>query len=95
MRNLLSGLPRAAQETIAAFVRTIFYQPDDATAVAHLKQVADTLRPRFPDAAELLEDAAEDVLAHMHFPKEHRRRLHSTDEGVKDRATSWVPSGVH
>lgn len=37
------------------------------------------LGKRFPQAAELLTDAAEDVLAHMHFPKEHRRRLHSTN----------------
>ena len=34
---------------------------------------------RFPQAAELLTDAAEDVLAHLHFPLEHRRRLHSTN----------------
>jgi putative transposase len=79
MRNLLSSVPRTAQETVAAFVRTIFYQPDHATAMAHLKQVAGMLRPRFPEAADLLEDAAEDVLAHMHFPPEHRRRLHSTN----------------
>jgi transposase-like protein len=26
-----------------------------------------------------LENAAEDVLAHLHFPREHRRRLHSTN----------------
>jgi putative transposase len=37
------------------------------------------LEPRFPQAAELLEDSAEDVLAHLHFPMEHRRRLHSTN----------------
>jgi putative transposase len=37
------------------------------------------LAPRFPQAAELLEDATEDVLAHLHFPREHRRRLHSTN----------------
>jgi transposase-like protein len=79
MRNLLSTVPRGAQETVAAFVRTVFYQPDHATAMAHLKGVADMLRARFPEAAQLLEDAAEDVLAHMHFPKEHRRRLHSTN----------------
>ena len=36
-------------------------------------------QPGFPQAAELLEDAAEDVLAHLHFPREHRRRLHSTN----------------
>ncbi len=37
------------------------------------------LRDRFPQAADLLEDASEDVLAHMHFPRDHRRRLHSTN----------------
>lgn len=33
-----------------------------------------------PTPADLLQPAAEDVLAHMHFPREHRRRrLHSTN----------------
>jgi transposase-like protein len=27
----------------------------------------------------LLEDAAEDILAHEHFPEEHRRQLHRTN----------------
>jgi putative transposase len=72
-------VPRAAQETVAAFVRTIFYQPDYSSALSHLKDVAAMLAERFPEAADLLEDSAEDVLAHMHFPKEHRRRLHSTN----------------
>lgn len=79
MRNLLATVPKAAQETVAAFVRTIFYQPDHAAALAHLKDVAAMLRPRFSEAADLLEEAAEDILAHMHFPAEHRRRLHSTN----------------
>ena len=79
MRNLLATVPKAAQETVAAFVRTIFYQPDHATALAHLNEVSDMLARRFPEAAELLVDAAADILAHMHFPKEHRRRLHSTN----------------
>jgi putative transposase len=79
MRNLLSTVPRAAQETVAAFVRTIFYQPDHHSAMAHLKEVASMLQQRFPEAADLLTDSAEDVLAHMQFPKEHRRRLHSTN----------------
>lgn len=46
--------------------------------MAQLHDVSRILEPRFPQAAELLEDAAEDVLAHMHFPREHRWRLHST-----------------
>lgn len=37
------------------------------------------LEKRFAEAAHLLEDEAEDVLVHLHSPKEHRRRLHSTN----------------
>jgi len=79
MRNLLSTVPRSAQGAVAAIVRTIFAQPDHPSAMAQLRRVADGLRPRFAAAAELLEEAAEDVLAHFHFPEEHRRRLHSTN----------------
>ena len=79
MRNLLSTVPRSASGAVAAIVRTVFVQPDHTTAMAQLHKVADGLRPRFAPAAELLEEAAEDVLAHFHFPEEHRRRLHSTN----------------
>jgi transposase-like protein len=79
MRNLLVTVPHAAREPVAALVRTIFAQPDHATALAQLRKVADGLRTRFPQAAALLEDAAEDILAHRHFPAEHRARLHSTN----------------
>ncbi len=77
MRNLLSTVTRVAQEAVAALVRTIFAQPDHASAMAHVADVAEMLRRKFPQAADLLEDAAEDVLAYMHFPREHWRQLHS------------------
>jgi Transposase and inactivated derivatives len=79
MRNLLSVVPRGAQDTVAAVMRTVFAAPDHDSAMIQLHEVAKMLEPRFPQAAELLEDACEDVLAHMHFPREHRRRLHSTN----------------
>ena len=79
MRNLLATVPQAAREPIAAVVRTIFAQPDHASAPAQLRKVADGLRPRLPQTAALLEEAAEDILAHQHFPEEHRRQLHSTN----------------
>jgi transposase-like protein len=79
MRNLLATVPQVMREPIAAIVRTIFAQPDYATSMAQLHKVADGLRPRLPRAAALLEDAAEDILAHKHFPEEHRRQLHSTN----------------
>jgi len=79
MRNLLATVPHGAREPVAALVRTIFAQPDHRSALAQLQKVADGLRPRFPQAAAVLEEAAEDVLAHRHFPVEHRARLHSTN----------------
>ncbi len=79
MRNLLATVPHAAREPVAALVRTVFAQPDHAAALAQLRKVVDGLQPRFPQAAALLDDAAEDILAHRHFPSEHRARLHSTN----------------
>ncbi len=79
MRNLLATVPQVMREPIAAIVRTIFAQPDYAMSMAQLHKVADGLRARLPQAAALLEDAADDILAHKHFPEEHRRQLHSTN----------------
>ena len=47
--------------------------------MTQLRKVADGLRPRFAQAAALLEDAAEDILAYRHLPLEHQRQLHSTN----------------
>jgi len=85
MRNLLALVPRDAQPMVAALVRTIFAQPDAASARSQLTKVAEGLRPRFPRAAALLEDVEEDVLAYMAFPQEHWRQLHSTNP----LATPW------
>jgi transposase-like protein len=79
MRNLLATVPQSAREAIAAIVRTIFAQPDHASALAQLKKVADGVRSRFSKAATLLEDAAEDILAYRRVPVEHQRQLHSTN----------------
>ena len=82
MRNLLATVPQGAREAIAAIVRTIFAQPDHASALLQLRKVADGLRPRFPRAAALLEDAAEDILAYRLLPVEHQRQL-ATRSGVE------------
>jgi hypothetical protein len=79
MRNLLATVPQGAREAIAAIVRTIFAQPDHASAMTQLRKVAEGLRLRFPRAATVLEDAAEDILAYRHLPVEHQRQLHSTN----------------
>jgi putative transposase len=70
-------VPQSAREAIAAIVRTIFAQPDHASAMTQLRKVADGLRSRWGRAAALLEKAAEDILAYRWLPAEHERQLHS------------------
>lgn len=79
MRNLLAQVPKAMQQMVAALVRTIFAQPDKASAHTQLAAVAQSLAGRFPKAAQLLVESEEDILAYMAFPAEHRRQLHSTN----------------
>jgi transposase-like protein len=99
MRNLLATVPQGAREAIAAIVRTIFAQPNHASAMQQLRRVADGLRGRFPQAAALLEEAAEDVLAYRHLPLEHQRQLHSTNplerlnKEIKRRSSGPLPTG--
>lgn len=79
MRNVLSQVPRAHQPAISAAVRTAFAQPDQAAAKRQWRQVADSLRERFPKAATCMDSAEEDVLAFMAFPKDHWPKLASTN----------------
>ena len=53
MRNVLSVVPRQAQDAVAAIVRTIFAQPDHASAMTQLHEVArmlDRSSPRSPSS---------------------------------------------
>lgn len=79
MRNVLSQAPRAHQPAISAAVRTAFAQPDQAAAKRQWRQVADSLRERFPKAATCMDAAEEDVLAFMAFPKDHWPKVASTN----------------
>lgn len=79
MRNVLSLVPRGAQELVGAWVRTIFTQPDQEAAREQLECVSRRLERKFPRVAALLQEAGEDVLVHMAFPQAHGRRIHSTN----------------
>jgi len=79
MRNLLIRVPKSAQSFVATMVRTIFAQPDADMVTEQHRRIVDQLETRFPDAAALLEEAAPDLLAFTHFPKEHWRQLWSNN----------------
>ena len=64
---------------MAVAIRTVFTQPDRRSAGTQWRQVAESLRARFPRLAAVLDAAEDDVLAFLDFPVAHRPKLHSTN----------------
>src|ERR1700720_4329039 len=79
MRNALAHAGKSGRRVVSAFIATAFAQDDAEAAKAQWRQIADQVRPKLPKLAALLDDAEQDVLAFMTFPKEHRAKIHSTD----------------
>ena len=79
MRNLLCRVPKSAQGLVATLVRSIFAQPDTASTLTQHARIVEQLADRFPAAAELLGDAAAELLAFTSFPKEHWRQIWSNN----------------
>ena len=79
MRNALAHAGKSGRRVVSAFIATAFAQDHADAARAQWRQVADQVRPKLPKLATLLDEAEEDVLAYMSFPKEHRAKLHSTN----------------
>jgi len=91
-RNLLAKVPKAAQDFVAALNRSIFAQPNAEEVWAQHRRVVDQLAGRFEDAAQLLENAVEDILAFSSFPKAHWRQIWSNNpqERLNRRRTDVV-----
>jgi transposase-like protein len=68
MTNLLAKVDKSARAFVATLVRTIFLQPDAKAVWNRLWVVVEQLEQRFPEAAELLEISAPDLLAFAAFP---------------------------
>ena len=78
-RNLLTHVPKASQEMVAAAFRTIFAQAGPEEVAAQWEVVRDSLASKFDKAAKLMDGAKEEVLAFSAFPKEHWRQIWSTN----------------
>ncbi len=88
LRDLLVHVPRHAASMVAAFVRTVFAQPDEAAARARLRAVAERLATSFPKAADARLAAEDDALAYLACPREHRAKAWPADPpGRPDR---WI-----
>jgi len=79
LKNLLSQVPKSLQQAVATLVRTIFDQPDAAAVRQQHQQVVRQLAERFPEAAAMLADAGEEILAFTAFPKVHWRQIWSNN----------------
>ena len=79
MRNVLSIVPRAAQEMVASIIRTAFAQPDAEHVNAQFDEVVRMLGKSHPKVAVMLDEARADVLAFAGFPVKHWRQIWSTN----------------
>ena len=79
MRNVLVHAPTGQRRMVSALIATIFAQETETAARDQWRTVTDQLRERFPKIARLMDDAEDDVLAHMAFPREHWAKIHSTN----------------
>jgi transposase-like protein len=78
-RNLLQCVPKAHQGMVTAASRSVFAQETAAEIQSRWDDLAASLAERFPKAAGLMHEAKEDVLAFRHFPKEHWKKIWSTN----------------
>jgi len=79
MRNVLAQIPRQDKRAVADAVRLIFNQPDRHSAGLQLHGLAQNMGDLYPQAAKLLLEVEEDILVYKTFPREHWRRIHSTN----------------
>jgi len=79
MRNVLAHIPRRDKLAVADAVRMIFNQTDRYSAGLQLQGLAQSMEDLYPQAAKLLFEAEEDILVYKTFPREHWRRIHSTN----------------
>ena len=80
MRNVLARVPKVASQMVAAIIRTIFVPRGKRELVhAQFGEVVTMLTRSHPAAAELLEEARDDLLAFTEFPSQHWQQIWSTN----------------
>ena len=79
LRNMLSHVPKAGQDMVAAAMKAVFVIQAPDQVRAHWQRVTEMLRKQFPTAVPVMDAARDDVLAFLHFPQEHWRKVWSTN----------------
>jgi putative transposase len=79
MRNALAHAGKGQRQMVLALINTVFAQESQAAARTQWRAVSAQLRAQFPRLAALMDEAEDDVLTYLSFPKAHRLQLHSTN----------------
>ena len=64
---------------VAAAMKAVFVIQAPDQVRAHWQRVTEMLRKQFPSAVPVMEAARDDVLAFLHFPQAHWRKIWSTN----------------
>ena len=79
IRNVLAHVAKSEAEMVAAVFRTIFAQPDRSSMGKQWDKVTAELAGRYPKIGDLMDQAKAEVLAFAVFPREHWRKIWSTN----------------
>ncbi len=78
-RNLLSHVPKNQVDYVAAAFRMIFAQPTPEDIDAAWDKTRDEFAARWPKIGPYMDEAKAEVLAFTSFPREHWRKIWSTN----------------
>jgi transposase-like protein len=96
LRNFLAKLPRLAARELKPLVKQIFEAPDHRTALRRGKALLARYRDRYPAAMECLEQDLAECVTCLLFPREHWKRIRTTNLlertfGESRRRTKVIP----
>jgi len=79
LRNILAKLPKRAAAQLKPLLQQVFLAPDHATGLRRGRALIARFHGRYPSAMECLEKDLEECLTYLLFPKEHQKRLRTTN----------------
>lgn len=79
MRNVLAYANKTQRRMVSAAIGTVFVQETAETARKQWRSVADQFREKLPKLSAMMDEAENDVLAFMGFPRAHWPQIYSTN----------------
>jgi transposase-like protein len=78
--NLVSYVPASREDEVRQRLNLVYEQPSLEEAHREVSELVEWFEEkRWDTAVERLVEARDDILAHMHFPKDHWKRLRTTN----------------